>query len=67
MIFASVYLCTSCVPGNTGGWKRALDPLGLESQIVMGSCVDVGNQIQVLPLEEQPVLLAAEKSFQPDP
>lgn len=28
--FAYMYICTTCMPGNWGNWKRALDPLELK-------------------------------------
>ena len=49
-----------CVLGASGGWKRALDLLGLELQTVVSCHVGAGNPG---PLQEQPVLLTAKPSL----
>lgn len=38
-----VWICTMCMPGASGDQKRALDPLGLELQMVMSHPVGAGN------------------------
>lgn len=58
-----VYMCTACMLGISGGRRRALDPLGLELQMVVNH--RVGARTSPGPLEEQPVLLFAEPSVQP--
>lgn len=35
-----VCICTTCVLGNCGSWKRASDPLGLELQMLINHHVD---------------------------
>lgn len=44
VFYQHVYLCTICVPGVKGGWKRALSPLEWMS---VGHHVDAGNGTQV--------------------
>lgn len=38
-----VHVCTTCVPGACGGWKRTLDPLKLKLQVFVRH--DVGARI----------------------
>ena len=38
-----VYLCNTCVSGAHRSQKRALDPLDLELQMVVGRHVSEGN------------------------
>jgi hypothetical protein len=41
-------MCTICVPGPSGGQKKASDPLELDSQTVMSCHVGAGDGTQIL-------------------
>ena len=48
-IYTYIYsLCTMCMLGAHGGQKRALDPLGLELQIVVNSHVGARIETQAI-------------------
>ena len=41
-------MCTMCVPGALGGWKKASDPLELELQVIVSCYGGEWNQTQAL-------------------
>lgn len=55
---------TTCMPGALSGQKRRLQPLELESKMVVSHCVGVRNQT-LGPLQEQYLLLTIEPYLQP--
>lgn len=54
-VFACMYVCTMYMPDVYRAHKRALDPLALESPIVLSHHVGVGNQTWILSKWSQPV------------
>lgn len=45
--------CTTCMPGTWGSQKRVSDTLELKLKIAVSHCMDPGNWIPVLSLQEQ--------------
>jgi len=43
MICLHVFMCTMRMPSTCGGQKGVLDPLELESQMVVSCLVDIGT------------------------
>jgi hypothetical protein len=47
-VFLHVYLWITCTPRTHGGCQKSLDPLELESQMIVSCHAGAGNGVQVL-------------------